>query len=139
MLLLLLLLLLLSHARRKRNELRKKITVTKSDHWFKLQASCLSHVVGFKQGRPGDADLDELAGEIAPKWQELGLRLRISQAKLDEIESNENRKAYRMLLHWRNTSASSNLYGDLYHALCHHRVGLDTVAKQFCGKETTLT
>ena len=104
-----------------------------------MQACCLYHVVGFKQGRPGDADLDELAGEIAPKWQELGLRLDISQAKLDEIEAKENRKAYRMLLHWKNTTASAELYSDLYYALCHHRVGLDNVAKQFCGKETTLT
>ena len=80
-----------------------------------------------------------MAGEIASKWQELGLRLGISQAKLDEIEANEKRKAYRMLLHWRNTTASTKLYSDVYHALCHQRVGLDNVAKQFCGKETTLT
>ena len=111
--------------------------VTKSHHWFKLQACCLYHVVGFKQGRPGDADLDELAGEIAAKWQELGLRLGISQVKLDEIGANENRKAYRMLLHWRNTTTSTTFYCDLYNALCHHRVGLNYVAKTFCGKETT--
>ena len=111
---------------------------TKSHHWFKLQASCLSHVDAFKQGRPGDADLDELAEKIAAKWQELGLRLGISQNKLDEIEANEKRKAYRMLLHWRNTTASAAFYCDLYNALCHHRVGLNCVAKEFCcGKETT--
>ena len=133
------LLLLLLFARKKENKLRKKVTLTKLHHWFKLRAACLSHVDAFKQGRPGDADLDELAEKIAAKWQELGLRLGISQAKLDEIEANEKRKAYRMLLHWRNTTASTKLYSDLYYALCHHRVGLDNVAKQFCGKETTLT
>jgi len=102
-----------------------------------LQASCLSHVVAFKQGKPGDGDLDELAGKICAKWQELGLRLDISQDKLDEIDADEKRKAYRMLLHWRNTTASATLYRDLYYALCHDRVGLNDVAKEFCGKETT--
>ena len=95
------------------------------------------HIVPCKQGNPSDSDLDELAGQIASKWQELGLRLGISQDKLDEIEAYDNRKAYRMLLHWRNTTASTTLYHDLYYALCHHRVSLNNVAKQFCGKETT--
>ena len=113
--------------------------VTKSHYQFKLQASCLSGVVAFKEGKPGDGDLDELAGMIAAKWQELGLHLGISQDKLDEIDANEKRKAYRMLLHWRNTTASTTLYCDLYYALCHPRVSLNNVAKQCCGKETTLT
>ena len=97
----------------------------------------LSHVVVFKEGKPGDCDLDDLAGKIAAKWQELGLRLGISQDQLDEIDANEKRKPYRMLLHWRNTTTSATLYRDLYNALGHHRVGLNNVAKEFCGKETT--
>ena len=111
--------------------------VTKSHHWFKLQASCLSHVVAFKQGRPGDLDLDELALKVAAKWQKLGLHLGISQDVLDDIEANEKEKPYRMLLHWRNTTTSTELYRDLNNALCHQRVGLNNVAKEFCGKETT--
>ena len=110
---------------------------TKSHHWFKLQASCLSHVDAFKQGRPGDADLDELAEKIAAKWQKLGLRLGISQDVLDDIEANEKEKPYRMLLHWRNTTTSTELHRDLSNALCHQRVGLNNVAKEFCGKENT--
>jgi len=54
-------------------------------------------VVTFKQGKPGDRDLDELAGKIATKWQELGLHLGIYQYKLDKIDVNKERKAYRML------------------------------------------
>ena len=102
-----------------------------------LEAFRLSRLVAFKEGKPGDCDLDELAGRICAKWQELGLRLGISQDKLDEIDANEKRKAYRMLLHWRNTTASATLYRDLYYALCHNRVGLNNVAKEFCGKDTT--
>ena len=100
-----------------------------------LQTFLLSRIVAFKQGRPGDADLDELAEKIAAKWQELGLRLGISQDELDEIEANEKEKPYRMLLHWRNTTASTTFYRDLYNALCHPRVGLNNVAKEFCGRE----
>ena len=111
--------------------------VTKFHHWFKLLSSCLSHVVTFKEGKPGDCELDELAGKIGAKWQKLGLRLGISQDVLDVIEANEKEKPYRMLLHWRNTTTSTTLYHDLHHALCHERVGRDNVAKEFCGKDTT--
>jgi len=92
--------------------------------------------VRFKEGKPGDGDLDELAGKIAAKWQKLGLRLGISQDVLDEIDANAREKPYRMLLHWRNTTTSTTFYCDLYNALCHHRVGLNNVANEFCGKET---
>ena len=64
----------------------------------------------------------------------MGLRLGIGQDVLDEIETNEKDKAYRMLLHWRNITSSNALYRDLYHALCHVRVGLNNVAKEFCCK-----
>ena len=40
-----------------------------------------------------------------------------------------------MLRRWRDTTSSTALYRDLYRALCHNRVGLDNVAKEFCGKE----
>jgi len=93
-------------------------------------------LVTFKQGKPGDGDLDELARKIAAIWQKLGLRLGISQDILDEIDANRERKAYRMLLHWRNTTASATLYPDLFYALCHDRVGLNNLAKEFCVKKT---
>ena len=102
-----------------------------------MQTFPLSRIVAFKEGRPGDLDLDELALKIAAKWQKLGLHLGISQDVLDDIEANEKEKPYRMLLRWRNTTASTTFYRDLYYALCHPRVGLNNVAKEFCGKETT--
>ena len=42
-----------------------------------------------------------------------------------------------MLLHWKSTTSSKALYRDLYYALCQREVGLDNLAKEFCGKETT--
>ena len=44
---------------------------------------------------------------------------------------------YWILLHWRITTALTTLYRDLYNALCNHGVGLNDVAKDICGKETT--
>ena len=123
-----------------KKEIRKKITVTKSHHCFKLQSSCLSPVAPLKQGRPSDNDLNELAGKIAVNWKMLGLYLGVSQDVLDDIETNYGKeRPYAMLLRWRNTTTSTELYRDLYYAMRHHRVLLDNVAREFCGKETTLT
>jgi len=90
----------------------------------------------FKEGQPGDSDLDEFASKIgALKWEKLGLQLKISQNVLDTIKANEGDKPHAMLLHWRNTTTSRRPYEELYHALCHERVGLNNPAKQFCCKE----
>ena len=94
-------------------------------------------IVAFKEGKPSDLELNDLAGKICTKWQKLGLRLGISQNVLDEIKINGEDRPYQMLLRWRNTTASATLYRDLYYALCDHRVGLNNVAKEFCGKQTT--
>ena len=66
----------------------------------------------------------------------LGIHLGISQNALEVITANENDKPRAMLLRWRNTSTSFTPYEDLCKALCHSRVGLNNVAKEFC-KETT--
>ena len=78
-----------------------------------------------------------MAGKIGEKWEKLGLQLGICQDVLDDIEANARDKPYRMLLHWRNTTTSTTFYHDLYYALCRDRVGLNNLAKEFCGKETT--
>lgn len=93
-----------------------------------------SSLVAFKEGEPDDFELNELAGKIGTKWINLGLQLGISRDVLNEIETNGKDRPYEMLLHWKNTTSSNALYRDLYRALCHNRVGLDKVAKEFCGK-----
>lgn len=98
--------------------------------------------VAFKQGKPSECELDVLAGKISAKWQTLGIHLGIPQDVLDEIATNAKKKPYWMLLRWRDTTTSLTLYEDLYRALCHVRVGLNNVAREFCcipGKETTDT
>jgi len=68
----------------------------------------------------------------------MGIRLGISNDVLEGIDANTEaeEKPFQMLLHWRNTTTSSTPYCDIYNALCHSRVGLHNVAKEFCCKET---
>ena len=95
------------------------------------------HSVVIKDGKPSDLELDELAGKIGEKWDRLGLHLGISQDVLGTIAANARDKPHQMLLHWINATTSTTLYHDLYHALCHERVGLNNVAEEFCGEKTT--
>ena len=90
-----------------------------------------------KEVKSSDRELNELAGKIGRKWNNLGLQLGISQDVLEDIETNAKDKQYQMLLHWRNTTPSATPHIVLYHALCHKRVGLDNLAKEFCCKETS--
>ena len=67
----------------------------------------------------------------------MGIHLGLDQDVLDEIAANAKKKPYEMLLRWIKTSTSCTPYKDLYKVLCHVRVGLDNVAREFCCKETT--
>ena len=113
--------------------------VTKLHHW--LTTSSISFftycIVGFKEGQPSDRELNELAGKIGTKWNNLGIQLGICQDVLDDIKTNEEDRPYRMLRRWRDTTTSNDLFHDLYCALCHERVGLNNLAKEFCCKDTT--
>ena len=96
--------------------------------------------VAFKEGIPSDNDLDELAGKISAKWDTVGIHLGIIQDVLDNIAANAKKKPYEMLLRWKKTTTSPSPYEDLHKALCHVRVGLNSVAREFCfttSKETS--
>jgi len=59
---------------------------------------------------------------------------------VDNIAGNAKKKPYQMLLRWRDTTTSPTPYEELYHAICHVRVGLNNVAREFCyitSKEAT--
>ena len=101
-----------------------------------LQASPISDIDTFKKGKPSDLELDDLAGKIGAVWKSLGIRLGISFDVLEGIAANAKDKPREMLLRWRNTTTSATPYHDLYNALCHTRVGLNNLAKEFCCKET---
>jgi len=91
----------------------------------------------FKGGKPSDLELDDLALQIGAKWKKIGIRLGISNDVLEEIVANTEDKPFQMLLHWRNTTTSATPYHDIYNALCHSRVGLNNVAKEFCCEHSS--
>ena len=86
----------------------------------------------YKVGVPGDRELLDLSIAIAPKWERVGILLGLSDHEIGDIKINEKDKAYRMLLDWRNTTASLSHYQDLYRALCDNKVRLNSIAKTFC-------
>ena len=86
----------------------------------------------YKVGVPGDRELLDLSIAIAPKWERVGILLGLSDHEIGDIKINEKDKAYRMLLAWRNTTASLSHYQDLYRALCDNKVRLNSIAKTFC-------
>ena len=101
----------------------------------------LSHIVVFKEGEPSSLELNRLAGEIASKWDTLGIYLGIEQKVLGAIAANGKDKPYEMLLEWSSNSSvlvpsSSTPYRHLYDALCESRVGFSNLARDFCCKKT---
>jgi len=102
-----------------------------------LQALPLSDTDAFKKGKPSDRELDDLALRIGAVWERLGIRLDIPHDVLEGIAANARDKPFQMLLRWRNTTTSATPYHELFEALCHTRVGLNNLAKEFCCKETT--
>ena len=75
--------------------------------------------------------------KIGAVWEKLGIRLDISHDVLEGIAANAKDKPFEMLLRWRNTTTSTTPYRELFEALCHSRIGLNNLAKEFCCKETT--
>jgi len=97
----------------------------------------LSDTDAFKKGKPSDLELDDLALQIGAVWEKLGIRLGIPHYVLEGIAASTGDKPFQMLLRWRNTTTSATPYCQLFEALCHTRVGLNNLAKEFCCKETT--
>lgn len=97
-----------------------------------ITSGCGSPQLQYKGGVPGDCELLHLSIDIAPKWERVGILLGLSDLQIGDIKTNENDKAYRMLMDWRRTTKSHCHYKDLYNALCDDMVRLNDVAKKFC-------
>lgn len=74
----------------------------------------------------------------------LGRRLKISEAKLDEIHVDHSRpelneKAYSMLMFWKRQKSSNATYSFLFDALCHEFVNRRDLAERICLENESRT
>ena len=89
-----------------------------------------------KLGTPQDAELEELAFDIAEKWKTLGRRLNIRESLLQEIDhtiAQMPEKGYQMLAHWKRREGTSATYEALHDALVHQLVNRQDIAEKFCS------
>ena len=89
-----------------------------------------------KNERPSEEALGDLAQHITPFWKPLGRKLRVPNAKLDEIQSDNvqypavKEKACQMLMVWLDL-AESPTFGELSRAL--RALGKNRLAKEHCN------
>ena len=91
-----------------------------------------------KDGKPSDRALEELSLKLGEKWKELGSCLGFDHAaitNLDEDYKKLARKAYRMLLAWKQKEGCQASYKVLHNALCDELVEYKLLAENFCCTE----
>ena len=79
--------------------------------------------------------MEGLARKIPDHWRTLGLRLNLENADLDSIDKENDkcsRKAYKMLMTWKQAEGREATFSTLYKALCHTLVGRRDLAEIFC-------
>ena len=87
-----------------------------------------------KPGTPKSIELQRLAVEIAEKWEKLGRRLGVSEARLSEIDHAHDQlseKGYSMLKLWSQSEGSAATYQALYDALQDELVQRLDLAEKF--------
>ena len=91
-----------------------------------------------KDGKPSDRELEELSLKLGQKWMELGSCLRFDNAAItnsDEDYKKLERKAFSMLLAWKQKEGCKATYTVLYNALCDKLVKCKLLAENFCCDE----
>ena len=91
-----------------------------------------------KRGSPTDDELEQLGDEIAEKWEKLGRRLAVGEARLREIsQANDqlSEKGYQMLKHWKQNKGSAATYQALCDALQHKLLQRQDLVEKFCYKK----
>ena len=88
-----------------------------------------------KADGPSADELEDLSLELGEKWEELGRRLGFNQAAIsnfDEAKRRLAKKAFEMLIAWKQKEGSNATYKVLYDALCNKKVQCKLLAEQFC-------
>lgn len=88
-----------------------------------------------KDGNPSEDELEVLSLELGEKWEELGRRLGFKQAEIISFYGDNrglSRRAYLMLLAWKQKEGSKATYAFLNDVLCHNLVKRKDLGEQFC-------
>jgi len=88
-----------------------------------------------KENQPSDDELEELSGLLGLSWETLARCLRFEKGEIDGFdEDNEKlpKKAYYMLIRWKEKGGVTAMYSVLYDALCHRLVQRKDLAERFC-------
>ena len=88
-----------------------------------------------KASGPSIDELEDLSLELGGKWEELGRRLRFNQAAItgfDEDNRGLKKKAFKMLMAWKQREGLNATYKVLCDALCDKKVQCALLAEQFC-------
>ena len=82
--------------------------------------------------------MEGLANDIhsqGDSWKKLARRLGIDKSKItaiDEEDKEMSKKAYSMLLHWKQKNAGAATYEVLFEGLAHKFVGRRDLAEYYC-------
>ena len=89
-----------------------------------------------QNGMPSEEALGDLAQNITPFWKHLGRKLKVPNAKLEEIQSDNvqypavKEKAFQMLMAWKELTESPT-FSELSSAL--QALGKNRLAQELCS------
>ena len=87
---------------------------------------------------PSADELEDLSVKLGKKWEELGRRLGFNLAAIDDFNEGNGglvKKAFKMLMAWKQKEGSDATYKVLYDALCNEKVQCKLLAEEFCCDE----
>jgi len=88
-----------------------------------------------KEGQPSDDELEELSELLGLSWEKLARRLGFKKGRIEGFrKDNEelSKKAFDMLIRWKEKEGADATYTILYDALCHKLVQQRDLAETFC-------
>ncbi|XP_068699861.1 uncharacterized protein [Montipora foliosa] len=115
----------LQHSQNEEQEMDKSSEAGDSDPCF----SC-------KSGTPSDRDLLDVAHELGTSWRMLGRALDVPESVLEQIQEDNaelSERCCKVLIRWKQMSASDATYQRLAQALQHRSVGRRKLAVKYCG------
>jgi len=88
-----------------------------------------------KEDQPSEDELEELSGLLGLSWEALARRLGFHKGEIDGFDKDNEKlpkKAYYMLIRWKEKGGVAATYSVLYDALCHRFVQRKDLAEMFC-------